>query len=205
MAKQYGFYINSRVCSGCKTCMVACKDKHNLETGVKWRRVYEVSGGTWNQDGPVWHSHVFAYHLSISCNHCENPICVTVCPTKAHHKRKDGRVVIDRKKCVGCRLCEWACPYGAPQYDEKKGVMTKCFFCADQLKKGKPPACVAACPMRGIEFGELEDLRKKYGKINDVYPLPPSTYTKPALIINPHADAEKAKKEGAAVVNKEEV
>ena len=114
---QYGFHMNSSACAGCKTCQVACKDKHDLDLGIRWRRVYEVSGGDWVQDGPAWLPNVFAYNLSISCNHCKNPVCVSVCPTQAMHKRKDGIVAIDQDKCIGCRYCEWACPYGAPQYD----------------------------------------------------------------------------------------
>ena len=83
MSKQYAFYINSSACSGCKTCQVACKDKHDLDVGILWRRVYEVSGGDWIQDGDAWTPNVFAYYVSISCNQCEEPICVSSCPTKA--------------------------------------------------------------------------------------------------------------------------
>ena len=205
MAKQYGFYINSSVCAGCKSCQVACKDKHDLDVGIRWRRVYDISGGDWVPDGAAWLPNVFAYNLSMSFNHCEDPICVSVCPTKAHYKRKDGIVVIDTEKCIGCRYCEWACPYGAPQFDENAGIMTKCHLCSDYLKAGEAPACVAACPMRGLDFGEIETLRQKYGRLNDVYPLPPNHITRPALVIKPHKDAVRAKKENADVVNKEDV
>lgn len=205
MKKQYAFYYDSSRCSGCKTCQVACKDKHNLEVGVLWRRVYEVTSGEWVKSGNAWINDVHAYNMSVSCNHCEDPICVKNCPTTAMHKRKDGIVLVDEKKCIGCRYCEWACPYGAPQYDEKKGVMSKCSFCSDYLEDGKPPACVSACPMRVLDFGELSDLQKKYGKHNDVYPLPSSDITKPSVVINPHKDASSSGSDIAKVNNKEEV
>ncbi|RPI20928.1 MAG: 4Fe-4S ferredoxin, partial [Chloroflexota bacterium] len=83
MTTQFAFYFDSRACSGCKTCQVACKDRHNLPTGVLWRRVYEVSGGSWTQMGSAWLPGVFAYHLSLSCNHCENPACLQGCPSRA--------------------------------------------------------------------------------------------------------------------------
>jgi len=205
MAKQYAFYIDSSACSGCKTCQVACKDKHDLDVGILWRRVYEISGGDWIQDGDTWAHNVFAYYVSISCNHCEEPICVSSCPTKALHKRKDGIVMIDQKKCIGCRYCEWACPYGALQYDSDSGTMTKCHLCYDQIDQGNSPACVTACPMRALDFGELRTLQEKYGRLNEVYPLPRANLTRPALVIRPHKDAVHARKEDASITNKEEI
>jgi len=205
MPKQYGFFINSKLCSGCKTCLMACKDKHDLEVGRKFRRVYEVTGGAWVEQGAAWIPNVFAYNLSISCNHCENPVCVKACPTGAHHKREDGIVDIDPDKCIGCRYCAMACPYGAPQYDEKSGKMTKCNFCIDELEAGRPPVCVAACPMRAIHYGEIDTLREKYGTACDVFPLPPSDKTRPNLVIAPHHNAAKANAQSAQIANEEEV
>ena len=98
-----GFFIDLTKCTGCQTCTVACKDAHNLEVGRNFRKVLEAESGTWKQDRATgaWHQDVRAYYVSISCNHCADPACVKVCPTKAHFKRKeDGLVVIDTKKCI---------------------------------------------------------------------------------------------------------
>ncbi len=205
MATEYGFFINSKTCSGCKACVMACKDKNNLEKDRKYRRVYEITGGDWVKDGRAWISGVFAYNVSLSCNHCEKPVCADACPTKALYKREDGIVDIDPAKCIGCRLCEMACPYGAPQYDQKSGKMTKCDFCADYIDKSLPPACVAACPVRGIEFGAIEELREKYGDQCEIFPLPKKNITKPNLTIRPHKNARKSDSRSAFIANKEEV
>jgi len=205
MTRQYAFYFDSSSCSGCKACQVACKDKYGLEVGRLWRRVYEVSGGDWIQVGDAWTTSVFAYNLSIACNHCERPICVEVCPAGAIYKRADGIVLIETDQCLGCGYCSWACPYGAPQYDEEKGIMTKCTFCADNIDAGLAPACVAACPMRALDYGEREELKARYGTINSLYPLPDASLTDPALVITPHKDAVRAQNEPARVGNREEV
>ena len=113
MTKQYGFVVDVSRCTGCRTCAVACKDAHNLPVGLNLRRVLEEASGSWRQDRMTgaWHQDVRAWYVSIACNHCENPACVKVCPTKAHYKRaEDGLVVIDRDKCIGCGMCAQACP-----------------------------------------------------------------------------------------------
>jgi len=205
MIRQYAFYFDSSACSGCKACQVACKDKHGLEVGRLWRRVYEVSGGDWIQVGDAWTSSVFAYNLSIACNHCEKPICVEVCPAGAIYKRADGIVLIETDQCLGCGYCSWACPYGAPQYNEEKGYMTKCTFCVDNIDAGLAPACVAACPLRALDYGEREELETRYAKISNLFPLPDARLTNPALVITPHKDAVRARNEPACVGNREEV
>jgi anaerobic dimethyl sulfoxide reductase subunit B (iron-sulfur subunit) len=113
-----------------------------------------------------------------------------VCPAAAISKREDGIVLIDQTKCIGCRYCQWACPYGAPQFREDLGVMTKCTFCEDLQAQGQNPACVDACVMRALDFGELEDLRAKYGNVNAIEPLPEASYTSPAVVITPSRNAQ---------------
>lgn len=196
---QYGFYFDASKCTGCKTCMVACKDKNNLPVGMNFRRVTEFSGGNWRQDRATgaWHQDAFAYYLSISCNECSDPACVKVCPTKAHFKRaEDGLVLIDPKKCIGCGACLAACPYGAPQLDREARKMRKCDTCLDRREKGLNPVCMDACPQRALDFGPIDELRKKYGDCAAIAPLPDASVTKPNLVIHPTKSAKKPGTEG---------
>ena len=117
MVNQYAFFFDASACTGCKACQVACKDRNNLEAGLLWRRVYEVAGGSWEKRGEVWVPAVVAYNVSMACNHCEKPVCAMSCPVKAIGKRDDGIVLIDTARCIGCRYCEWACPYNAIRFD----------------------------------------------------------------------------------------
>ena len=196
---QYGFYFDASKCTGCKTCMVACKDKNNLPVGMNFRRVTEFSGGNWRQDRATgaWHQDAFAYYLSISCNECSDPACVKVCPTKAHFKRaEDGLVLIDPKKCIGCGACLATCPYGAPQLDREARKMRKCNTCLDRREKGLNPVCVDACPQRALDFGPIDELRKKYGDCAAIAPLPDASVTKPNLVTHPTKSAKKPGTEG---------
>lgn len=147
MIKNPAFYFNSELCTGCKACMIACIDKHNLNKGVLWRRVLEYSGGEWLPVGDAYEQNVFAYYVSLSCNHCENPVCAEACPTQAMHKDENGIVSVDPDRCVGCRYCEWNCPYGAPQFDPERKKMTKCDFCRDYLEQGPAPVLRRGLPL----------------------------------------------------------
>jgi anaerobic dimethyl sulfoxide reductase subunit B (iron-sulfur subunit) len=208
----YAFYFDSGSCSGCKACQAACKDKNHLPLGVLWRRVYEVTGGDWKCTGDAWKSTVFAYNLSIACNHCVHPKCAGVCPVDAYEVQTDGIVLINAQKCIGCGYCAWACPYDAPQVDQSSGIMTKCDLCNDNLDIGLPPACVAACPMRCLELvesnnPEIEDLGlvlwKTPGEIHP-FPLPTLSRTEPHLVIKPHPGVNKVG-DGTVVSNREEI
>ena len=186
MTRQYGFHIDSAKCTGCKTCQLACKDYKNLAADVNFRRVYEYTGGTWQESGGAWRNNVFSYYLSISCNHCEDPACTRVCPTGAMHKREsDGLVAVNEDICIGCKSCQMACPYGAPQFDPRKGNMTKCNGCYERLAEGLQPVCVEACPLRALEFGPIDELRAKYGELAAIAPLPDAHYTTPSIVITP--------------------
>lgn len=204
MYKKPAFYIDMDSCGGCKTCMVACLDKNDLPPGVSYRRVSECVGGHWsaNNDNSV-NQNVFVYNLSISCNHCEDPACTKACPTTAMHV-EDGIVVVDQDKCIGCRYCEWNCPYSAPQFNSKLKKMSKCDFCRDYQAEGQSPACVAACPTRALHIGEYDELIKKYGKAM-VSPLPQQSVTKPRLVLTPHRNGRPVNSNDGEIVNPEEV
>ena len=201
----YAFYFDSTYCTGCKACQVACKDKNHLPLGVLWRRVYEISGGEWERQGEAWITDVFAYNLTLACNHCDHPVCAGVCPTQAYSKREDGLVLLDTAKCLGCQYCAWACPYSAPQYDANTGHMTKCNFCEDSLEVNQLPACVAACPMRTLDFGQRADLEARPDVLPAVYPMSQTASRDPNILIKPHRAAERAMQESAEIANREEV
>ncbi|HML89641.1 MAG TPA: dimethylsulfoxide reductase subunit B [Methylomusa anaerophila] len=181
---QKGFFYDMTVCTGCKTCQIACKDKNNLEVGVLFRKVDYFEGGKYPDP--------WAYPLAISCNHCAKPKCVPSCPVGALAKRpQDGIVTQNRKKCIGCGACIRSCPYKAPQYIAKEGKAGKCDLCADLIDKGENPACVDACLMRTLQYGDIKDLKKKYGGTADVKGLPDSSLTSPSLAIKPNKQARR--------------
>ena len=184
--KRLAFFFDSASCSGCKACQVACKDKNNLAVGQLWRRVYEIAGGGWQKQGSAWKQDVFAYNLSLSCNHCEDAPCVENCPTGALAKRDDGIVTLDQDHCVGCKYCAWSCPYGAPQFNPGQRVMGKCDLCADYVDQGKNPSCVDACPMRALDFGDYDELLDRHGGPDHVYPQPDDSFTRPSICIRAH-------------------
>lgn len=206
MKEQYGFHVDISKCTGCKTCQVACKALQESPAGVSYRRVCENAGGAWQQNpDSSWNHNVFAYYVSLSCNHCDKPACVAACPTTAMHKGENGLVSVDHTKCVGCRYCEWACPYGAPQYNAELGQMTKCDGCPDRVAQGQQPLCVASCPLRALDFGPIADLRAKYGTSAAVSPLPVASLTEPNLVITPSRHTRPVNSPDCYIVNKKEL
>lgn len=176
---QIGFYFDMTSCIGCRTCQMACKDRNNLEVGTIFRRVRAFETGVYPTPG--------VYHYSGTCNHCVDPKCVKGCPTQALHKLENGIVDHDKKKCIGCRFCTWNCPYGVPQFIEELGQTSKCDFCKELIAKGDNPACVDACPMRTIKWGEIEELKATYGSasVKELPILPLASVTNPSLLIKP--------------------
>jgi anaerobic dimethyl sulfoxide reductase subunit B len=207
----YAFSLDASGCSGCKACQVACKDKNGLPEGLVWRRVIEVSGGQWHTHGSAWETSVFAYYLTLSCNHCTHPKCAGVCPTDAFMVRSDGIILINAAKCMGCGYCAWACPYGAPQLDIARGIMTKCDFCYDNLDAGLPPSCVAACPMRVLNITAIEELNPvkdsqylwQLPASEHPFPLPEFSRTEPHLVLKPHPGMTNS--QGKIISNREEI
>jgi Fe-S-cluster-containing dehydrogenase component len=177
-----GLVIDLDTCVGCHACAVACKewnaqspmaggapdyDAHGAEpSGVWFNRVrhFEVV-----REGPrdAASGHVDlskTINVPMSCMHCEDADCVTVCPTGASYKRaEDGIVLVDPQRCMGCNYCAWACPYGARELDAEEGVMRKCTLCVDRIydqalpEAERQPACVLACPAHARLFGDFDD------------------------------------------------
>ena len=192
MSKQLAFYVEQKHCTGCGTCQIACKDQHDLPKEQNFRQVHAYEGGSFEVSGNVIHHNIYAYWVSVSCNHCINPLCVTACPSGAMCKRlEDGLVLINEDLCIGCRRCLTACPYGAPQFDVTAGKMKKCDFCQQLLGQGKIPACISACPMRVLGYGELRKLQDKHGSVSWIKGLPVTTKLEPAWVLVPHRDAIK--------------
>jgi anaerobic dimethyl sulfoxide reductase subunit B (iron-sulfur subunit) len=172
-----GFYFDAARCIGCCTCMIACKGKNDLLPGVNFRKVTHYETGKY-PDAKV-------YHLSISCQHCENPACVAVCPTGAMYQSEEGVVLHDDEICTGCESCVNACPYGEPQLIEELGIVQKCDSCAALRAKGENPACVDACLTRCLKFGDVDTLKAEYGEdlVSELPVLPAAETTSPNLYI----------------------
>lgn len=140
------FTFDPARCTGCEACRIACATENRLPVGLEWRRVHTLN--------PHRHPAVPVRHLSMACNHCEVPACLAACPAAAYTRDEaTGAVLLDQTKCLGCRYCAWVCPYGAPQYSEGVGVMSKCTFCTPRLAEGHDPACVACCPTGALGVG----------------------------------------------------
>lgn len=204
---QYGFYFDSSRCTGCKTCELACKDYNDLGTDILFRRVYDYEGGAWTQDANgAWSSTAFVYHVSNACNHCDSPACFSACPQGAIAKDGEtGLVYNDPEKCIGCGTCVEACPYDAPRVDSERGISRKCDGCIDRVSKGEKPICVDACPLRCLEFDDIEALRSKYGDLAQMLPLPDPSETRPNLVLNLCPASESADADSGFVANELEV
>lgn len=148
------FFFDAELCVGCKTCQVACKDKNGLGPGDLIRRVVTLEYGRY--------PNASCCHLSLSCHHCMAPRCMPACPVGALTRDEDGVVRVDGDRCVGCGRCERACPFGNIQVIQERKRAVKCDGCADLRALGQAPVCVAACPMRALEFGPLPELKKRH-------------------------------------------
>jgi len=169
--KKLGLVIDLDTCVGCHACAVSCKE---WNTGGRSAPLPDDDPFGADAHG-VWFNRVHSFecgegaagrtvHFPRSCLHCENAACVEVCPTGASYKRaEDGIVLVNEDICIGCKLCSWACPYGAREFDDDAGVMKKCTLCIDRIynenldEAERVPACVSACPTHARHFGDLND------------------------------------------------
>ncbi|MFQ5598604.1 MAG: DmsC/YnfH family molybdoenzyme membrane anchor subunit [Nitrospiria bacterium] len=151
--KQHGFHFNADNCIACHACESACSEKNNLPPHLAYRTVGTIEGGCY--------PNVTRINISMACNHCEDPVCLKGCPTRAYTKYLEyGAVLQDPEICFGCGYCTWVCPYNAPQLDPVLGQVQKCNMCIDRLEVGLQPACVSACLGNALEFGIIEEIPK---------------------------------------------
>ena len=148
--KQHGFHFTADNCIGCHACEAACSEKNDNPAHIAFRSVGYVEGGTY----PAFKR----LNISMACNHCDDPVCLKGCPTRAYTKFAEyGAVLQDPDICFGCGYCTWVCPYNAPQLDPVKGQVSKCNMCVDRLEVGLKPACVSACLGNALNFGVIEN------------------------------------------------
>jgi Fe-S-cluster-containing dehydrogenase component/formate-dependent nitrite reductase membrane component NrfD len=154
---KYAFVIDQRKCIGCHACTVACKAEHDVPIGVYRTWVKYIEKGEFPNSR--------RYFLVNRCNHCDDAPCVTICPTKALFKRKDGIVDFDSSRCIGCKSCMQACPYDALYIDPNTHTAAKCNYCAHRTEIGLEPACVVVCPERAIIAGDMHNPNTEIARI----------------------------------------
>jgi DMSO reductase iron-sulfur subunit len=155
--EQYRFHFDMTKCIGCKCCVVACNEQNGNPADILWRRVGEIEGGTY----PA----TLRHYLSLGCNHCLEPTCMTGCPVNAYNKDSiTGIVRHSAEACIGCQYCTWNCSYGVPQYNPERGVVGKCDMCYGRLMHNESPACASACPENAIEIElvRIDEWRREY-------------------------------------------
>lgn len=153
---QYAIVTDLNRCVGCLACSSACKTANNVDIGTFWIKVLRVGPTMVDQTVRKGGTSCETYYLPMSCQHCENPSCVDVCPTGASYKNEDGIVLVDNDTCIGCGLCVDACPYGVRSINAETNVAEKCLLCADKVANGELPQCVAQCSGRARWFGDLD-------------------------------------------------
>jgi anaerobic dimethyl sulfoxide reductase subunit B (iron-sulfur subunit) len=177
--KQWGFYFDQSRCSGCLTCILACRQWHHSR--INWRRVETIEQGEFPQ--------LTVAFLSLSCLHCDCPACVATCPADALWKRpEDGTVQIDDQRCLGrdiCGQCLNVCPYEAIGFkDEPDAKAEKCDFCLQRLQQNEKPLCVLACPTRALDAGPLAELKDTYGDRQEAKGFGYDAAIRPSIVFN---------------------
>lgn len=193
--KEYGFLVDTEKCIGCGRCVKSCKMENDVpqdeEVYRTWVERYAESetagvqidsprGG--QEFPPLKNETEKQFFVPKLCNQCHNPPCVQVCPVGATYKTGDGVVLVDSRRCVGCRYCIQACPYGARFLQPETKVADKCTWCYHRVMKGMKPACVTVCPVGARQFGNLKEPDSQVAKIlkeNRIRTLKPEMGTKP--------------------------
>lgn len=147
---RYGIVVDLNRCTGCFGCEIACKNENGIALGEKWNKVIPVGpSGSFPAIEQYW--------LPTMCQQCESAPCTHVCPTGASYRNDEGMVLIDKEKCIGCKYCMMACPYGVRSWNTQERVVEKCTLCNHLVKAGKDPACVHNCSTKARLFGDLDD------------------------------------------------
>jgi Fe-S-cluster-containing dehydrogenase component len=142
--------INLDKCTGCYGCEISCKMENDIALGQHWNKVVEV--------GPFGdYPDITRYKLPSMCQQCEDAPCVNVCPTGASYRDENGVVLIDREKCIGCKYCMMACPYGVRNWNPDTKTVEKCTLCGQLTSQGLVPACVKSCAAGARFYGDLDD------------------------------------------------
>ncbi len=161
--QQHAFHFTADNCIGCHACEAACSEKNDLPAHLSFRSVGYVEGGTYPDYTRI--------NLSMACNHCDDPVCLKGCPTRAYTKHPEyGAVIQDPDICFGCGYCTWVCPYNAPQLDPVAGQVEKCNMCVDRLEVGLKPACVSACVGNALDFGVVENVPRGREQVETCIP-----------------------------------
>jgi DMSO reductase iron-sulfur subunit len=173
--KQHAFHFTADNCIGCHACEAACSEKNDLPAHISFRSVGYVEGGTYPNYQRL--------NISMACNHCDDPVCLKGCPTRAYTKHEEyGAVIQDPDICFGCGYCTWVCPYNAPQLDPVAGQVEKCNMCVDRLEVGLKPACVTACVGNALDFGVVENKPEHREQLNTQLPgFPDPSITQPNI------------------------
>ncbi len=176
MMAKYGIIVDLDRCTGCMTCVIACKHENLTRPGVWWNKIFELEDETLDRITFLRHA----------CMHCENPPCLHACPDDAIYQRPDGIVLIDQPSCDGCQNCVPACPYGAidinpaadyfpahklpfeqgkePHRQHPPDRAGSCTLCVHRIDAGQGPVCVAECPSKAMIFGDYDDPQSPISK-----------------------------------------
>ncbi|MGD8453990.1 MAG: 4Fe-4S dicluster domain-containing protein [Phycisphaerae bacterium] len=157
--KRFAILTDTTLCTGCETCVHACKQTYGLGRDRAWRWKRKVDDLSSTRFTTII-TRPGSHHVRQQCRHCLEPACVSACLVGALQKTDIGPVIYDEDRCMGCRYCMMACPYGIPRYKWESPVpyVRKCILCYDRIKEGARPACVEACPYEATIFGTRAEM-----------------------------------------------